>query len=58
VLVRRLGAFKLNAGLQAVRWDGRYPSGHLAYRGTYLFKVYAQNAYGPVELATAFRVRR
>ena len=58
VLVRRLGTFKLKAGMRALRWNGRYASGHFAYPGTYLFKVYAQNAYGPVELAQAFGVRR
>jgi hypothetical protein len=44
--------------MRALRWNGRYASGHFAYPGTYLFKVYAQNAYGPVELAQAFGVRR
>ena len=58
VLVRRIGAVKMKAGMRAVRWNGRYASGHLAYRGSYLFKVYAQNAYGPVELAKSFGVRR
>jgi len=28
------------------------------YRGSYVFKVYAQNAYGPVDLAQPFNVRR
>jgi Phosphodiester glycosidase len=58
VLVRRIGTFKMKAGLRAVRWNGRYKSGHLAYRGRYLFKVYAQNAFGPVELTKSFGVRR
>ncbi|HUK95624.1 MAG TPA: phosphodiester glycosidase family protein [Gaiellaceae bacterium] len=58
VLVRRIGAYKMKAGRRSVRWNGRFAGGHLAYRGTYLFKVYAQNAYGPVDLTKVFGVRR
>jgi hypothetical protein len=58
VLVRRVGAFRMKAGVRALKWNGRYRSGHLAYPGRYLFKVYARNAYGPVELSKTFGVRR
>jgi len=58
VLVRRLRPVKLRPGSRALRWDGRYTSRRLAYRGTYVFKVFAQNAFGPVQLARAFVVLR
>jgi len=58
VLVRKLKPVKLNPGRRALRWDGRYASHRLAYRGTYVFKVFAQNAFGPVQLAQAFVVLR
>ena len=58
VLVRRLGPVRLGAGTRAIRWDGRYRSGRLAYRGSYVFSVFAKNAYGPVTLAKPFGVRR
>jgi Phosphodiester glycosidase len=57
-LVRKLGPVKLGAGTRAIRWNGRYRSGRLAYRGSYMFSVYAKNAYGPVTLAKTFGVRR
>ena len=58
VLVRRLKPVKLGPGRRTLRWDGRYASRRLAYPGTYVFKVFAQNAYGPVQLAQAFVVLR
>jgi hypothetical protein len=58
VLVRRLRPVKLKQGRRALRWDGRYANRRLAYRGRYVFKVFAQNAYGPVQLAQAFVVVR
>ena len=58
VLVRRLGSYRFRPGNRAVRWNGRYGTGRLAYRGRYLFKVYAQNAYGPVTLSQGFGVYR
>ena len=58
VLVRRLKPVKLRPGLRTLRWDCRYASRRLAYRGTYVFKVFAQNTYGPVQLAQAFVVLR
>jgi hypothetical protein len=58
VLVRKLGPTRLGPGTRALRWNGRYGSGRLAYRGTYLFSVYAKNSYGPVTLAKTFGVRR
>ena len=36
----------------------RFSNGRLVYRGGYVFKVFAQNAYGPVDLAQPFSVRR
>src|SRR5205823_13410542 len=57
-LVRRLGPVRLGAGSRALRWDGRYRSGRLAYRGSYVFSVFAKNSYGPVTLARPFGVRR
>ena len=58
MLVRKLGTFKLKAGTRGLKWNGRYASGHFAYPGTYQFRVYAQNAYGPVQLSRTFGVRR
>jgi phosphodiester glycosidase len=56
VLVRRLRPMELQPGTRALRWDGRYANGRLAYRGRYVFKVFARNSYGPVLLAQAFGV--
>ena len=58
VLVRRIGPAKLGAGARSLRWNGRYRSGRLAYRGSYVFSVYAKNSYGPVTLTQSFGVRR
>jgi Phosphodiester glycosidase len=58
VLVRRIGPAKLGAGNRSLRWNGRYKSGRLAYRGSYVFSVFANNSYGPVTLAQSFGVRR
>jgi hypothetical protein len=58
VLVRRLPAQSLDPGSRAIAWNGRFANGRLVYRGKYVFKVYAQNAYGPVDLSQAFSVRR
>ena len=58
VLVRRIGPVKLGAGTRSLRWNGRYRSGRLAYRGSYVFSVFAKNSYGPVTLAQTFGVRR
>ena len=58
VLVRRIGPVKLGAGARSLRWNGRYRSGRLAYRGSYVFSVFAKNSYGPVTLAQTFGVRR
>ena len=58
VLVRRIGPVKLGAGARSLRWNGRYRSGRLAYRGSYVFSVFAKNSYGPVSLAQTFGVRR
>jgi len=57
-LVRRLGPFRLGSGTQAIRWNGRYRSGRLAYPGSYVFDVFASNAYGPVDVGKPFTVRR
>src|SRR5207244_8466972 len=57
-LVRRLGPFKLGGGKRTIRWSGRYRSGRLAYPGAYMFDVLATNAYGPVDVAKPFSIRR
>jgi hypothetical protein len=57
VLVRRIGPLRLKPGKRALIWNGRYRSGGFAYRGRYVFKVYAQNAYGPMTLSKNFGVR-
>ena len=58
VLIRRLPARNLAAGTRTVAWNGRFQNGRLVYRGRYVFKVFAQNAYGPVDLDQSFVVRR
>jgi hypothetical protein len=57
VLVRRIGPMRLKPGKRALVWNGRYRSGGYAYRGKYVFKVYSQNAYGPMTLSQNFGVR-
>jgi hypothetical protein len=57
-LIRRLPTRNLGAGTRAISWNGRFSNGRLVYRGTYVFKVFAQNAYGPVDLNQRFVVRR
>ena len=58
VLVRRLAPQSLDPGDRSVAWNGRFQNGRLVYRGTYVFRVFAQNGYGPVDLTQSFRVRR
>lgn len=58
ILIRRLPSRNLAAGTRAIAWSGRFQNGRLVYRGTYVFKVFAQNAYGPVDLNQRFVVRR
>jgi flagellar hook assembly protein FlgD len=58
VLIRRLPAVQLNAGSRTLAWDGRFRNGRLVYRGAYVFRVFAQNAFGPVDLTQTFAVRR
>ena len=58
VIVRRIGPVKFGVGSRALRWNGRFRNGRLAYRGRYVFSVFAKNAYGPVTLAQTFGVRR
>jgi hypothetical protein len=57
-LIRRLPTRNLTAGTRAISWSGRFSNGRLVYRGTYVFKVFAQNAYGPVDLNQRFVIRR
>jgi Phosphodiester glycosidase len=57
-LIRRLPTRNLAAGTRAIAWSGRFQNGRLVYRGTYVFKIFAQNAYGPVDLNQRFVVRR
>ena len=45
-------------GRPFVERHGRFQNGRLVYRGTYLFKVFAQNSFGPVDLSQAFVIRR
>ena len=58
VLIRRLPGRNLAVGTRTIAWNGRFQNGRLVYRGRYVFKVFAQNAYGPVDLDQAFVVRR
>jgi hypothetical protein len=58
ILIRRLPAQNLAAGTRAIAWNGRFQNGRQVYRGTYVFKVFAQNAFGPVDLNQTFVVRR
>jgi len=58
VLIRKLPARTQAPRNRAIVWNGRFSNGRLVYRGTYVFKVFAQNAYGPVDLNQRFVVRR
>jgi hypothetical protein len=58
ILIRRLPSRNLAAGTRAVAWNGRFQNGRLVYRGTYVFKIFAKNSYGPVDLNQRFVVRR
>ncbi len=46
------------AGTRAIAWNGRFQNGRQVYRGSYVFKVFAQNAFGPVDLSQTFVIRR
>ena len=56
--MRKLRAATLAAGTRAIAWNGRFANGRRVYGGTYVFKIFAQNAYGPVALNQSFTVRR
>jgi flagellar hook assembly protein FlgD len=58
VLIRKLPGRTLGPGTRSIAWNGRFRNGRLVYRGTYVFKVFAQNSFGPVELNQKFSVRR
>jgi len=58
VLIRRLPGRNLAAGTRAIAWNGRFQNGRLVYGGSYVFKVFAQNAFGPVDLSQIFVIRR
>jgi hypothetical protein len=58
VLVRRLPSVQLKAGTNTLAWDGRYGNGRPVYGGSYVFKISAKNAFGPVDLSRSFIVRR
>jgi hypothetical protein len=58
ILIRRLPARNLAAGTRVIAWNGRFQNGRQVYRGTYVFKVFAQNSFGPVDLNQTFVVRR
>jgi hypothetical protein len=57
ILVRRLPSTRLKAGTRSLAWDGRYGNGRAVYGGAYVFKIVAQNAYGPADLSRPFVVR-
>ena len=58
VLVRRLPSVALKAGTRSLAWDGRYGNGRAVYGGRYVFRIAAQNGFGPVDLSRPFSVRR
>jgi Phosphodiester glycosidase len=58
ILIRRLPARNLGAGTRAVAWNGRFQNGRFVYHGSYVFKIFAKNSYGPVDLNQRFVVRR
>ena len=58
ILISRLAGRNLAAGTRTIAWNGRFQNGRLVYRGSYVFKVFAQNAYGPVDLSQIFVIRR
>jgi flagellar hook assembly protein FlgD len=58
ILIRRLPGRNLAAGTRSIAWNGRFQNGRLVYRGTYVFKVFAQNGFGPVDLSQNFVIRR
>ena len=58
ILIRRLPGQNLAAGTRAIAWNGRFQNGRQVYRGTYVFKVFAQNSFGPVDLNQNFVIRR
>jgi flagellar hook assembly protein FlgD len=58
VLVRRLPSVRMKSGSRSIAWDGRYGNGRPVYGGTYVFKVFSQNVFGPTDLSRPFVVRR
>jgi len=58
VLVRRLPAQTLKPGTRSIAWNGRFRNGRLVYGGRYVFRVFAQNTFGPSDLTQTFSVRR
>jgi flagellar hook assembly protein FlgD len=58
ILIRRLPGRNLAAGTRTLAWNGRFKNGRLVYRGTYVFKVFAQNSFGPADLNQVFTIRR
>jgi len=58
VLVRRLPTVRMKSGSRSLAWDGRYGNGRPVYGGTYVFKIFSQNAFGPTDLSGPFVVRR
>jgi hypothetical protein len=58
ILIRRLPGRNLAAGTRVIAWNGRFQNGRQVYRGAYVFKVFAQNAFGPVDLNQTFVIRR
>lgn len=58
VVMRTLAPVSLEAGAQAVTWDGRLPQGTRAYTNTYVARVSATGSVGTSELAVQFAFRR
>jgi hypothetical protein len=58
VLVRRLPTVRMKSGSRSLAWDGRYGNGRPVYGGTYVFRIFSQNAFGPTDLSRPFVVRR
>ena len=58
VVVRRLPRRSVPAGALRLVWDGRTGTGRPVHSGTYVVRVVARNAFGPVEVSRPFTARR
>jgi hypothetical protein len=57
-VLRRIVRNSVPAGNASLSWNGRTARGGLVYSGTYVARVRALNAAGPMELERKFTVRR